>query len=76
MIILILKYRNFKISEIIDFNKFLIYPKKIFCINGFYATKTCPTKGQEFKYKFEQADFLQTAHFLFLYTKTIYQIKI
>ena len=60
---------NFKISEIIDsiFNKFLIYPKKYLeNINGFYATKTCPTKGQEFKYKFEQADFLQTAQFGFV----------
>ena len=55
-------YFNTEISgnEIIDsiFNKFLIYQnttgkKYLENINGFYATKTCPTKGQEFKYKFE-----------------------
>jgi len=60
---------DFKISEIIDsiFNKFLVYPKEYLKnVDGFYAIKTCPTKNQDFKYKFEQADFLQTAQFGFV----------
>ena len=44
-----------------------IYPKKyLTTVKDPYAITTCPTKGQEFVYEFEQTDFFATAHYGFV----------
>mgnify|MGYP001223560752 CR=1 FL=1 len=60
---------GFEIKDILQavLTEFLPYPKKYLkTVSDSYATETCPTKGQKFVYKYEQADFLQTAQFGFI----------
>ena len=62
-------YNGFEIKDMLDaaINKFLIYPKKYLAtVKDPYAITTCPTKGQEFVYEFEQTDFFATAHYGFV----------
>ena len=60
---------GFEIKDILQavLTEFLPYPKKYLkSVSDFYVTESCPTKGQKFVYKYEQADFLLTAQFGFI----------
>ena len=60
---------GFEIKDILQavLTEFLPYPKKYLkTVSDFYVTESCPTKGQKFVYKYEQADFLLTAQFGFI----------
>ena len=60
---------GFEIKDIVDaaINNFLVYPKKyLITVKDPYAITTCPTKGQEFIYEFEQTDFFATTHYGFV----------